>query len=180
MTDDVIAKSVAEATIHAPLAAIDLTEWVFTLTDSEYQACSKNHIAAAVTLAPEGKRMSVNVEQVGNLMVHHYVEDVAERSRCRLRSLSDSIGPEIGSGVKVVVIWMFVADEIDSGTTQFTNSVEVRSAPGYLGALEKRGVPFARASEAAQQALRAHNAEETPLFAKDIEHKALANRWGVS
>ena len=84
MTDDVIAKSMAEATIHAPLAAIDLTQWVFTLTDSEYQACSMNHIAAAVTVTPMGKRMSINVEHVGNLMVHHYVEDVAERSRCRL------------------------------------------------------------------------------------------------
>lgn len=179
MTDDVIAKSVAEATIHAPLAAIDLTEWVFTLTDSEYQACSKNHIAAAVTATPEGKRMSINVENVGNLMVHHYIEDVAERSQCRLRSLSDSIGPDIGSGIKIVVIWMFTADAIDSGTTRFTNSVEVRSAPGYLEALEKRGVPFATASEAALQALRAHNAEETPLFARDIEHKAHAKRWKV-
>jgi hypothetical protein len=123
--------------------------------------------------------MSINVENVGNLMVHHYVADVAERrNRCRLKSLSDSIGPDIGSSVKVVVIWMFVADVIDSGTTGFTNSVEVRSAPGYLEALEKRGVPFAKASEAAQQALRAHNAEETPLFARDIEHKALAKRWG--
>jgi hypothetical protein len=52
MTDEVIAKSVAEATIHAPLASIDLSEWVFTLTDGEYQACSKNHIAAAVTRTP--------------------------------------------------------------------------------------------------------------------------------
>ena len=73
MTDDVIAKSVAEATIHAPAAAIDLAAWVFTLTDSEYQACSKNHIAAAETLTPEGKRMSINVERVGNLMLQHYV-----------------------------------------------------------------------------------------------------------
>lgn len=38
--------------------------------------------------------------------------------------------------------------------------------------------PFAKASEAAQQALAAHNTEETPLFAKDIESKALAKRWG--
>ena len=97
MTDEVIAKSVAEATIHAPLASIDLTEWVFTLTDSEYQACSKNHIAAAATLTPEGKRMSINVERVGNLMVQHYVEDIAERSRCRIVSLSDSIGPELAA-----------------------------------------------------------------------------------
>lgn len=178
MTDEVIAKSVAEATIHAPLASVDLTEWVFTLTDSEYQACSKNHIAAAATLTPEGKRMSINVERVGNLMVQHYVEDIAERSHCRLVSLSDSIGPDIDSSVKIVVIWSFNVDAIDADTTRLTNSVEVRSAPGYLEALEKRGVPFAKASEFAQQALTAHNAEETPLFAKDIEGKALAKRWG--
>jgi hypothetical protein len=177
MTDGVIAKSIAEATIHPPLIAVDLTEWVFTLTDSEYQACSKNHIAAAVTVTPEGKRMSINVEHVGNLMVHHYVEDVAERSRCRLVALSDSIGLDIGSRAKVVVIWMFIADVIDAGTTRFTNSVEVRPTPGYLEALEKRGVPFAKASESAQQPLSAHNAAETPLFARDIEHKALARRW---
>lgn len=83
MTDEVIAKSTAEATIRAPLASIDLTEWVFTLTDSEYQACSKNHIAAAATLTPEGKRMSINVERVGNLMVQHYVEDLERKAQAK-------------------------------------------------------------------------------------------------
>jgi hypothetical protein len=39
----------------------------------------------------------------------------------------------------------------------FTNSVEVRTAPGYLEALETRGVPFTAASNAAQHALSAHN-----------------------
>ena len=178
MTDEVIARSVAEATIHAPLASIDLSEWVFTLTDSEYQACSKNHIAAAATLTAEGKRMSINVERVGNLMVQHYVEDIAQRSYCRLVSLSDSIGPDIGSCVKIIVVWTFNADAVDADTTRLTNSVEVRSTPGYLEVLETRGVPFAKASELAQQALSAHNAEETPLFARDIEGKALAKRWG--
>ena len=178
MTDDLIAKSVAEATIHAPAATIDLTDWVFTLTDSEYQACSKNHIAAAATFTPEGKRMSINVEHVGTLLVEHYVEDVAERSKCYLVSLSDSIGPDIGSRTKVFVIWMFTTEAIDANTTNFTNSVEVRTAPGYREALDKRGVSFATASELAHQALSAHNAEETPLFAKDIERKAAAKRWG--
>jgi hypothetical protein len=91
VTDTVIAKAVADAAIHAPVGSIDLAEWVFTLTDSEYQACSQNHIAAAATRTPEGKRMSINVERVGNLMVQHYVEDLAERSACRLVSQSDSI-----------------------------------------------------------------------------------------
>jgi len=92
--------------------------------------------------------------------------------------LSDSIGPDIATRVKIVVIWTFTADAVDADTTRFTNRVEVRTAPGYLEALEKRGVPFAAASEGAQRALSAHNAEETPLFAKDIERKASAKRWG--
>jgi hypothetical protein len=177
VTDTVIAKAVADATIHAPVGSIDLAEWVFTLTDSEYQACSQNHLAAAATRTPEGKRMSINVERVGKLMVQHHVEDLAERSACRVVSHSDSIGPDIASRATVIVIWAFTVDAIDSGTTKFINIVEVRAAPGYLEELDKRGVPFEIASEAAQRALTAHNAEETPLFAKDIESKALARRW---
>jgi len=178
MTNDIVAHSTAEATIHAPLAAIDLAEWVFTLTDSDYQACSKHHIAAATTAAADGKRMSINVEQVGNLMVQHYVEDVAGRDYCRLVSLSDSVGPDISSRVKIAVIWSFTVKTIDARTTRFTNSVEVRSTPGYAEALQARGIPFVNASAAAQQALSAHNAEETPLFAADIERKAVARSWG--
>lgn len=37
----------------------------------------------------------------------------------------------------------------------------------------KRGVPLSKAAELAQLALAAHNAEETPLSAKDIERNAL-------
>ena len=95
MTEEVIAKSTAEATIAAPVESIDLADWVFTLTDAEYQACSVNHIACAATTTPDGRRMSINVERVGNLMVQHYVDDAASRDHCRLVSLSDSIGPDI-------------------------------------------------------------------------------------
>lgn len=178
MAEELIAKSTAEATIQAPLATIDLAEWVFTLSDREYQDCSKNHIAAASMKTPDGKRMSINVEHVGNLLVQHYVAEIAERTRCRLVSLSDSIGPNIDSSVKIVVIWSFSIDAIDKDTTKFTNSVEVRSTPGYFEVLKTRGIPFTKASEIAQQAVGAHNAEETPLFAEDIERKALVNRWG--
>ena len=53
MTDKVIAHSAAKTIIHAPVSPIDLTEWVFTLTDSEYQACSKNQAAIAIVLTRE-------------------------------------------------------------------------------------------------------------------------------
>ena len=41
MANDLIASSVMEATIHAAADSIDLGEWVLTLTDAEYQACSR-------------------------------------------------------------------------------------------------------------------------------------------
>lgn len=177
MNQQVIAQSQAEAVIEADWQAVDLTEWVFTLTDSEYQACSKNHIAAGSSRTPEGKRMSINVEHVGNLMIQHYVEDLAKRNHCRLISLSDSIGPSVDGRVKVVVIWEFQVAASSDTSTKLINRVEVRTADGYLEALAKRGVSFAQASQVAQGALSAHNAEETPLFAKDIERKAKQGRW---
>jgi hypothetical protein len=177
MASELVAHSVAEAVIHAPVLAIDLTEWVFTLTDSEYQACSKDHIAGATTITPEGKRISINVERVGNLLIQHYVEDVSERGECRLVSRSDSIGPDINARVNLAVIWTMKIEALDADTTKFVNSVEVRSTPDYAKALETRGVSFRQAGELAQQALSAHDAEETPLFAGDIERKARADRW---
>ena len=178
MSDQLIARSSAAATIRAPLSAIDLADWVFTLRDDEYQACSKNHVAAAATFAPDGKRMSINVEHVGNLMVQHYIEDIAERGAVRLVSLSDSIGPDIGSKTKIRVIWSFAVEAADAQSCKFTNTVEVRSTPEYFEALEKRGVSFEQASAGTQQITKAHNEEETPLFAKNIESKATARHWG--
>ena len=42
--------------------------------DGEYQWCSPAHCASAATIAPDGRRMSINVEIVGStMMVQHYV-----------------------------------------------------------------------------------------------------------
>jgi hypothetical protein len=48
--------------------------------DHEHQDCSPAHVAAGFTTAPDGKRMSINVEVIGgSLMVQHYVETLAQR-----------------------------------------------------------------------------------------------------
>ncbi|SMG59510.1 hypothetical protein [Paraburkholderia susongensis] len=179
-SDGLIATSVVEATIHAPIGRIDLTEWVFTLTDAEYQACSTAHIAGGSTLHVDGKRMSVNVEHVGNLMIQHYVEDISERSHCRLVSVSDSIGPTIDDRTKVIVIWEFIAEAVDAMTTKFMNRIELHVAPGYLDALKKRGITLEQARAFAGKAISLHNSEEAPLYGKDIERKAIAGRWDKS
>jgi hypothetical protein len=58
-------RSDSTAVIHAPVDEIDVPEWLFTLTDEEYQQCSIAHIAGATSRSPRGERMSINVEMAG-------------------------------------------------------------------------------------------------------------------
>jgi hypothetical protein len=42
----VFADSRMDAVINAPVDTIDLSEWLFGLTDEEYQVCSRTSVAA--------------------------------------------------------------------------------------------------------------------------------------
>ena len=80
MTTNQIVNSSFTAIINAPIGKIDIPTWCFNLSETEYQGCSPAHIAAGFTTAPDGKRMSINVETIGgSLMVQHYVETVGEK-----------------------------------------------------------------------------------------------------
>ena len=164
--------------IAAPLEDIDLTEWLFTLRDDEYRACSRAHVAGAVSKTPEGKRMSINVEMPGqNLIVQHYVEDVVGRDRCLVRSISDTLAPG-GKWSKLDVLWEVIAVRDGDGTA-FTNHVRVGATEEYLRMLREAGVTdLGPVQEQTTKVIDAHNREETPLFAKNIERKALARAWG--
>jgi hypothetical protein len=83
MRDNQIVDSSFTAIINAPLDKIDLPKWAFTLPDHEYQSCSPAHVATGFTTAPDGKRMSINVEVRGGVpTVQHYVETLcANRSQ---------------------------------------------------------------------------------------------------
>ena len=166
-----------QAVVNSPIDAIDVTAWVFGITDAEYQACSKNHIAAAATFAPDGLRMSINVEHVGQLLVQHYVEDLAERQHCRLLSWSDTFGPAITDRGNINVLWEFWIEAIDAQTTRFTNRIQAQAVPGWEDGLVKAGINLEQAQRQLASVISAHNAEETPLFAIDIEKKARAGRW---
>ena len=179
MSTPVIADCRAEAIIDVPVAAINLAEWVFTLTDSEYRACSKDHIAAASSFAPDGRRMSINVERVGRLLVQHYVEDIAERRHCRLVSLSDTFGLGIFDQGRSDVTWESFVEALEDGRTRFTNRVLSRAVEGWEEAFERQGLTLEQVRGRSATAISAHNAEATPLFAKDIERKARERRWAA-
>src|SRR5260370_16946230 len=81
-------RSDSKAVIHAPVDKIDIPEWLFSLTDEEYQQCSIAHIAGAATRPPDGKRMSINVEMVApRLMVQHSTKEIPAKHHSRLLSL---------------------------------------------------------------------------------------------
>ena len=175
--DPVMADTSSEAVIHAPVDSIDLTKCVFPLTDQEYQACSKAHIAAGVSRTADGKRKSINVEHLGRLLTQHYIEEVSERQHCRLRSRSDTVGPSIEDRGHAAVLWKFYVEAIDASSTKFINRVQSSAVPGWEEVPKKLGVTLDEAKERLSAVIRAYNAYETPNFANDIEQKALAGRW---
>jgi hypothetical protein len=161
--------------IQAPLAQVNISEWLFTLSDKEYQQCSVSHIACGSSRAADGKRMSLNVEEIGgSLIVQHYIEDIAKKQHCRVISTSDAFAN--GNRTTVQVVWELSAKPVSDITCEFTNVVLVHTTDDYENFLEKSGITFEQVKAALESAVEAHNAEETPLFARSIGTMALSAR----
>ena len=172
MDENTLVESSVSATIHAPLEAIDIPCWCFTLPEAEYQACSPAHYSAGATTAPDGRRMSINVEVIGgSLMVQHYVEDIAKPDHLRLVSNSDVFTPT--GRTRIDVIWDLRVERIDDATCEFTNTVHSSATPELLDFLARQGIPFDVFRTARRPMSEAHNRQETPLFAKSIERHAV-------
>lgn len=172
MEGNTIVESSFSATINVPLEKVDLPSWCFALPESEYQACSPAHCSAGTTTAPDGRRMSINVEVLGgSLMVQHYVEEIAEPDHLRLASHSDVFTPT--GRTKLAVTWDLTVRKIDDKTCEFTNTVQSCATPELLDFLGKQGIPFEVFRSARKPISEAHNRQETPLFAESIERHAL-------
>ena len=173
MEDNTLVESSVSATINAPIENVDIPAWCFTLAESEYQACSPAHYSAGTTTAPDGRRMSINVEVIGgSLIVQHYVEEIGRPDHLRLVSDSDVFTPT--GRTKIAVIWDLQVKKIDDTTCEFTNTVTSSATPELLEFLGKQGIPFDVFRTARRPMSEAHNRQETPLFAKSIERHAMA------
>src|SRR5579872_5394888 len=173
MEDNTLVQSRFSATINAPIEKVDIPSWCFNLPESEYQACSPAHVSAGATTAPDGRRMSINIEVLGGSpMVQHYVEEIGEPHHLRLGSNSDVFTPT--GRIKVGVIWDLSVKKIDSETCEFTNTVHSSFTPELLDLLAKQGIPWEVFQAARKPVSEAHNRQETPLFAKSIERHALS------
>lgn len=172
MTDAQIVNSSFTAIINAPIDRIDIPKWCFSLSEREYQGCSPAHISAGFTSAPDGRRMSLNVEIIGgSLMVQHYVETLGEKDHLVLDSVSDVFTPN--GRTTIHVTWELSVKEIDEGKCEFTNRVKSYGTEDFLTFLARQGIPFDQFRAQRQPASIAHNQSETPFFAASIERAAL-------
>jgi hypothetical protein len=164
----------ATAVINAPIARVDLGDWLFHLSDAEYQRCAPGqHIAVGVTTTDDGRQMSINVEQIGAaLLVQHYVPEVLEPHHCVLVSQTDVITPRGRTTIQIT--WEPSVQDDGDGRCTYTNTVSAHATDEFLSFLDEQGIGVDRSAVERQENMTAHNRLETPLFAKSIERRALA------
>jgi uncharacterized protein YndB with AHSA1/START domain len=175
MTTDerLLSTDIATAVINAPIAQVDLGDWVFTLPDAEYQRCAPGqHIAAGATTTDDGRPVSINVEQVaGTLLVQHYLPEVLEPDHCVMVSQTDVIMP-LGR-TTIQITWELSAEADGDDRCTYTNTVSAHATDAFLSFLEEHGIGVEQGAVQRQENMTAHNQLETPLFAKSIERRAL-------
>src|SRR5690349_7572983 len=120
--EEQVVDSSFNAVINAPIEKINRPEWVFNLSEKDYQECSPAHVSAGKTTGPDGRRMSINVEVIGgNPMVQHYQEELSEPHHLVLTSFSDVFTPT--GRVVIHVHWELSVKAISATQCEFTNRV---------------------------------------------------------
>lgn len=165
----------AKTIVNAPIETINMGEWMFTLKSEEYAACAEGHQAAAQGQLVSGKRVSVNLETVADMfMIQHYVETVAERDHVVGFSPNSIFFLNDTDYVISQITWDLRVTKLDDARCELICKVifenENEAFVTQLNAVLKDVPPE-------DTPLQRHIAEETPLFGKDIERKALAGVW---
>ena len=165
----------SKAIIQAPIESIDVAEWLFGLSSEEYAACASGHQSAAQGVLPSGKRMSFNVEMVaGFFMVQHYIETISERDRVLSVSPNTTLWLDDDNYVLLKITWELRLEALDASScilhcrviSETENEQFIEATHELTKNLDPAETPF-----------QLHIKEETPLFARDIERKALAGTW---
>ena len=153
-------QTICEAPINAPKEAFNLHDWVFTLSDKDYQSTSRGHIAAWSSIHTDKTQTSVNVESVGgNLLVQHYVAEVKQPDYVKMVSQSDLWMLKL-IHVIVKVTWEMRLISVSENECKFQNTVLVEHPNFIMKIITTLGL--------AGYFVRKHNEEETPLFAQNL------------
>lgn len=170
-----IGEATAKAIVHAPIESINLADWMFTITSDEYAACAEAHQSAAQGKLASGKRFSVNLETTEDiLIVQHYLETVSQRDHVVGFSPNSMFWLSDTEYALAEVTWEVKVMKIDETRCElicraFSETEDTAFVAMLQEALKKAPAGF--------NPLQQHIEEETPMFAKDIQRKALAGVW---
>ncbi len=155
-------KTSSRIVIDHPAARVDLAQWISTMTDGDYQACSRAHRAAG-TFRESGALGMVNVESIGgHLLVQHYRATTLKTDQVVMRSTKSRVYVMHVLPATIEVIWTMEAKPRDGQSVVFICSVETRMAPLWRILSTSALLPIF---------LRQHTEEETRGFAADISRK---------
>jgi hypothetical protein len=174
-TMTILGEATAQATINACMDKINISDWLFGLTSEDYEACAEGHQSAAQGRLPSGKRVSINMEYVaGFFMVQHYVETISEKDRVLIVSPNTLLWLDDEEYVQLEITWELHLEKIDANSCKLICTViSASDNEQFIEVSHKLNKNIAPS----QTPFQLHINEETPLFAKDIEGKALAGKW---
>ena len=166
--DREVDESTATAVVAAPLERIDIGEW--WLGDRD-RLGSSARFAAGFTVAPDGKRIAVDVELVGGrLLVHYCVERLALKDRLVLESVSDLAMPAGRTTIRI--LWEVSLAPIDEASSALTSRVRTSVAAEFAKFLSRQGIPLDAFLSQRLPASVARNERLTRVFAAGIERAA--------
>jgi hypothetical protein len=151
-----------DATVPFAADQIDLPQWLFAMTDLEYQCVSPAHRALGTFIA-DGERGMVNVEVMGGaLVIQHYREVQATKSHVEMYSARSQAYLMHVLPVSMEARWTMSVTPLTAETSTFACTVEVvppaalRSLMGVIGI---------------HRAVRKHVEQETASYAADLSRK---------
>jgi hypothetical protein len=158
----------AAAPVRAPLDAVDLAAWVFHITSDEYVRCAPQHHGSAQASLPDGRRVFISVETIGgSFMAHHYVANLATRDHVRAVSPASQLWSTGVGPIAMRVTWDLRIEPAPGDACRLVCEVLVETADASLAARAAQRPPNV------PNPVEAHVTLETPMFAADLEGKAL-------
>ena len=163
-------KASSQAVIDHPADRIDLADWLATLSDQDYQNCSRGHRAAG-TFREAGPLGMVNVESIGgHLLVQHYLAASFTPRRVVMRSNNTRVYILHAFPAKIEVTWTLEIEPKDDRHALFRCTVETRMP---------RPLDLVATLAFLPAFLRRHTQDETVGFARDIARKVSKHQLGT-
>ena len=156
-----LAHATSEVLLNISANVLNLPKWLFNFSDMEYQQCSKGHFGAGMSILPNGKRTSVNVEIVGgHFAVQHYVEEISEPNHLKLVSERSDVWIFHFLHIHPRVTWEMKLVPTSENSCTFQCQVSVEHSSIFI--------KIAAALTWLQFFVKRHDNEEAKLFADNL------------